>query len=182
MNDATRALLDQVEAIKRDGASIVAGLTEAQFNWHPEPQRWSIAQCLDHLNFGVIKVLPAFDRVIADGRSRGRTSAGPFRYGWLSRLIVASMEPPPKFRMKTPLKKPAEGTFHLADVVPEFPRVRDQLAARIRDADGLDLRRVKITSPVNRLIRLPLGAYFEFMLAHDRRHLWQARNVRQALA
>lgn len=182
MNDATRALLDQVEAIKRDGAAIVAGLDEAQFNWHPEPHRWSIAQCLDHLNFGVREVLPAFDRSIGEGRSRGKTSMGPFRYGWFSRLVVASMEPPPKFRMKTPMKKPAEGTFRLADVVPEFARMRDQLAARIAEADGLDLGRVKITSPINRFIRLPLGAYFEFILAHDRRHLWQARNVRKALA
>jgi DinB superfamily len=182
MNAATQALLDQVDAIKRDGAALVAGLSEAQFNWHPAPQRWSIAQCLDHLNFGVSKTLPAFDRSIAEGWSRGRTATGPFRYGWFSRLVVASMEPPPKFRMKTPLKKPAEGTFELAPVVSEFSRVRDELAARIRQADGLDLVRVRITSPVNRLLRLPLGAYFEFILAHDRRHLWQAGNVRTALA
>jgi hypothetical protein len=27
-----------------------------------------------------------------------------------------------------------------------------------------------------------LGTYFNFILAHDRRHLWQARNVRNRLA
>lgn len=182
MNAAVQTMLEHVDAIKRDGAALVVGLTEAQFNWHPAPQSWSIAQCLDHLNFGVLKTLPAFDQSIADGRARRKTSTGPFRYSWFSRLVVASMEPPPKFRMKTPLKKPAEGTFRLADVVPEFSRVRDELAARIQSADGLDLVRVRITSPVNRLLRMPLGAYFEFILAHDRRHLWQARKVRTALA
>jgi hypothetical protein len=30
------------------------------------------------------------------------------------------------------------------------------------------------------MVRLPLGAYFHFILAHDRRHLWQARQVRNA--
>ena len=173
-------MLDQIDAIKVEGQAIVAGLSEAQFNWHPEPHRWSIAQCLDHLNFGVLKTLPAFDQSIATGRAQGKTSSGGgrFRYGWFSRMVISSMEPPPKFRMRTPLKKPAEGTFRSADVVPEFARVRDQLGDRIRQADGLDLIRVKITSPVNRLLRLPLGAYFEFILAHDRRHLWQARHVR----
>jgi hypothetical protein len=29
-------------------------------------------------------------------------------------------------------------------------------------------------------LRLPLGAYFAFVIAHDRRHLWQARRVRDA--
>jgi hypothetical protein len=82
--------------------------------------------------------------------------------------------------MKTPLKKSAGTTHRLADVVPEFARVRDQLAERVHQADGLDLARIRTISPVNRLIRLPLGAYFQFILAHDRRHLWQARHVRNA--
>jgi hypothetical protein len=58
--------------------------------------------------------------------------------------------------------------------------VRDQLADRVRTADGLDLKRQRVISPVSRLLRLPLGAYFAFVIAHDRRHLWQARNVRAA--
>jgi len=65
-------------------------------------------------------------------------------------------------------------------VVPEFARVRDQLAERVHQSDGLDLARIGTISPVNRLMRLPLGAYFEFILAHDRRHLWQAGQVRTA--
>jgi len=65
-------------------------------------------------------------------------------------------------------------------VVPEFARVRDELAQRMRESDGLDLAHIRTISPVNRLIRLPLGAYFAFILAHDRRHLWQARQVRNA--
>jgi len=28
---------------------------------------------------------------------------------------------------------------------------------------------------------LPLGAEFAFLLAHDRRHVWQARQVRDGL-
>lgn len=29
-------------------------------------------------------------------------------------------------------------------------------------------------------VRLPLGAYFAFILAHNRRHLWQGREVRSS--
>jgi len=56
--------------------------------------------------------------------------------------------------------------------------VRDLLAERVRRSDGLDLARIRTISPVNRLVRLPLGAYFAFILAHNRRHLWQGRQVR----
>ena len=180
MNAETQSLLDQIAATKQEGAAIAAGLSDVQFNWPPGQGRWSIAQCLNHLNVGDTLVLPAFDQAIAAGRAAGKTSAGPFHYGWFSRLMISQMEPPPKWRMKTPLKKSAGTTHRLADVVPEFARVREQLAERVRQSDGLDLARIRTISPVNRLVRLPLGAYFEFILAHDRRHLWQARQVRHA--
>lgn len=175
-------MLDQIDAIKRDGEAVASGLGEAQFNWHPGKGRWSIADCLQHLNVGVTKALPAFDEAIAKGRSRGQLASGPFKYGWFSRMVAGSMEPPPKFRMKTPamLRVPMTATYRAAELLPEFARVRDRLAERVRQADGLDLARVRTVSPINRLLRLPLGAYFQFMISHDRRHLWQAWQVRNA--
>jgi DinB superfamily len=180
MTPEIQGMLDQLDAIKRDGAAVASGLSDVQFNWHPGKDRWSIADCLQHLNVGVAKTLPAFDRAIAEGRAKGQTASGPFTYGWFSRLVAGSMEPPPKFRMKTVamLRVPSTATYRAAELLPEFARVRDQLAARVRQAEGLDLARVRTISPINRLLRLPLGAYFQFILAHDRRHLWQARQVR----
>lgn len=180
MNAETQSMLEQLDAIKKEGAGIAAGLSDAQFNWRPGPGRWSIAQNLAHLNVGDLKVLPAFDRAITEGRAQGKTSPGPFRYGWFSRFMIREMEPPPKRRMKTPLKGSAGEDHRLADVLPEFTRVRDELARRVRESDGLDLAHIRTISPVNRLIRLPLGAYFAFILAHDRRHIWQANQVRHA--
>lgn len=182
MNAETQSMLDQLDAIKQEGAGVAAGLTEAQFNWRPGPGRWSIAQNLAHLNVGDLMVLPAFDRAIVEGRARQKASPGPFRYGWFSRFMIREMEPPPKRRMKTPMKGSAGEDHRLADVMTEFGRVRDELARRVRESDGLDLAHIRTVSPVNRLIRLPLGAYFAFILAHDRRHLWQAGQVRSAPA
>lgn len=173
----TQSMLEQLETIKKEGAALAAGLSDAQFNWRPAPGRWSIAQNLHHLNVGDLMVLPAFDRAIAEGRAKGKTSPGPFRYGWFSRFMIREMEPPPRRRMKTPMKGSAGDEHRAADVLPEFGRVRDELARRVRQSDGLDLAHIRTISPVNRLIRLPLGAYFAFILAHDRRHLWQAHEV-----
>lgn len=182
MSPDLQEFLRQIEAITADGHAVCAGLTESQFNWRPGAGRWSIAECLVHLNISVTRTLPAFDRAIEQGRAKGLVGQGPFRYGWFANMVARSMEPPPRWRMKTArmLEVPPEGTHALTRVLPEFVALRDQLAERLRRADGLDLRRAKIVSPVNRLLRLPLGAYFAFMIAHDRRHLWQARQVRNA--
>src|SRR5437762_872136 len=122
--------------------------------------------------------------VVAMARNAGRTATGPFRYGWFSRWMIASMEPPPKRRMRTfKIFVPSPpGAQPLTTLLPEFLKVRDQLAERVRQADGLDLGRNRVVSPVTRLLRLPLGAEFAFLLAHDRRHLWQARQVREGLS
>ena len=59
--------------------------------------------------------------------------------------------------------------------------MRDELAERVRQADGLDLGSNRVVSPVTPLLRMPLGAYFAFVMAHERRHLWQAWRVREGL-
>ena len=188
MNPELQELLRQIDAIKAEGHAVCAGLSESQFNWRPGEGRWSIAECLVHLNVAVSRTLPAFDRAIAAGRAKGPTAQGgregPTRYGWFSRWMIGSMEPPPKWRMRTVgvFAVPAGGTHTLARVLPEFVAVRDQLAERVRRADGLDLKRIRTVSPVTSLLRLPLGAYLQFVIAHDRRHLWQARQVRNALS
>jgi DinB family protein len=182
MSPDLQDLVRQLGAIKAEGHALCAGLSESQFNWRPEPKRWSIAECLVHVNISVSRTLPAFDRAIDQGRAKGRTAegGGPFRYGWFANWMVRSMEPPPKRRMKTfPIfDVPPAATHALAQVLPEFVAVRDRIADRVRSSEGLDLRRVKVVSPVTRLLRMPLGAYFQFVIAHDRRHLWQARQVR----
>src|SRR6266704_5978557 len=134
MTPELQSMLDQVEAIKLEGQAVTAGLSEAQFNWRPCKDSWSIAECLEHLNVGVTKTLPAFDRAIAQGRANRQFAPGPFRYGWFSRMMVASMEPPPKFRMKAPrlIRVSVGGTYRGTVVLPEFAVVRDGLAERVR--------------------------------------------------
>ncbi len=173
--------LSELETIKADGRSVAADLSEALFNWRPAPDRWSIGDCLAHLNQGVTTTLPAFDKAIAAGRADGLVAPGPFKYGWFARWMARSMEPPPRWRMRSPaVFRTAPAARRAEVVVPEFLAVRDRLAERVRQADGLDLARVRVTSPASRLLRLPIGAYFWFVIAHDRRHVWQARQVRNA--
>ena len=169
--------LRQIEAIKAEARALVAGLPHDRFNQRPAPGRWSVAECLDHLN-SIRSVFPAIDRTIEDAGRRSLRNPGPFQYGWWARSNVRWMEPPPKFRMKTwKLLMPRDTPLGVNDVLPEFLDLRNQLAERAKRADGLDLKRAIVQSPVSRWFRLPLGAYFAFLLAHDRRHLWQARRV-----
>ena len=54
---------------------------------------------------------------------------------------------------------------------------QDRLAERIAAADGLDLRRARRRSPMLPVMKWSLGTMFALVLTHERRHIWQARQV-----
>jgi hypothetical protein len=178
MNPELEGYLEQIRYIRQDVAAIVAGLSAEQFNWQPADGRWSIGQCFDHLNRTAAAFAPAMDRAIADARTRRITSAGPFAYPLLERLFVTSNEPPPKRRFRAfKAYRPPARTEPQA-VMDAFAQWQDRLEERIRAADGLDLRRARQRSPILPLVKWSLGTMFALVLAHERRHIWQARQVR----
>jgi DinB superfamily len=171
----------QFTETKREAAELTQGMSDRQINWRPGPGRWSIGQCLEHLAVSTDAALPAIDRAIAQARERGWRADGPVRYGWFTRWMTGSMEPPPKRRMKTfRIFDPPHETLTGAEALATLHASRDRLLERVRQAEGLSLKRPIVVSPVSRLFRMPLGGYLAFLAAHDRRHLWQAREVRGA--
>jgi hypothetical protein len=170
----------QFEATEREGRALAESLSEAEFNWQPAPGSWSIGQCLQHLATGTDEVLPAIDRAIATAQEHQWMAQGPVRYGLFARMMVTSMEPPVKWRMKTNrMFQPAREPLQRVAVLAELAASRGRILERVRQSVGLNLKRAIVVSPVSRLIRVPLGAYLAFLAAHDRRHLWQARQVRE---
>lgn len=176
------AAAQQFEATKREADGMVGGLSDTQLNWSAAPGRWSVGQCLMHLATSTDAALPAIDRAIRQARARGwGRQAGPIRYGWFTRWMTGSMEPPPKRLMKTfPIFQPPVGALRRDDVQRALRESRDRLLDRVRQADSVDVKRAIVVSPVSRLFRMPLGGYFAFLAAHDRRHLHQAQRVKTA--
>jgi hypothetical protein len=172
-------LLYQVKVIKLDAEGLTAGLTREQWNWRPAPGRWSVAQCLAHLNTFNRTWVSYIDQAVSRGHEKQILRDGPYAYGFLSRLMLRTIEPPVKRRFKAP--KSFEPPHELAGdgLLEEFIALHERVAQAIKLADGLDLVRIKVRSPVTRYLRYSLGMAFWFLTAHDRRHLWQARQVEQ---
>jgi hypothetical protein len=170
---------DQLLSIRQDATGLMSGLSDAQFNWQPEPVRWSMAGCFDHLNLSAAQLfMPSIDAAIATARSKGLKSNGPFVYSAFERWCVKTNDAPPRMRFKAPKGVQPAPHKPIDTVRAEFLRWQDELGRRLREADGLDLRRAKHKSPIP-LVKWSLGAYFQLMLSHERRHVWQARQVRQ---
>jgi hypothetical protein len=168
----------EFEAARADARDLLAGIGDPAFNWRRVPGTWSMAECIDHLNLTGRKYLRALDRAIEDGRARGLLGAGPFRYGLLEGWVVRAMDAPPMFRIKAPRAFVPAPTAPLAESLAAFLALQDDFQACLARASGLDLGKVKARSPVSRHLRFSLGKAFAGIAAHQRRHLWQARQMR----
>lgn len=168
----------EFEAAKREARDVVAGLADPAFNWRRTAGTWSMAECLDHLHVVGRKYLRAIDRAIEEGRSKGLLGAGPFRYGLLEGWAVRAMDAPPMFRVKAPRAFAPAAERRLDEALAAFLALQDEFQKSLARADGLDLGKVKARSPVTRHLKFSLGKAFAAMAAHQRRHLWQARQLR----
>jgi hypothetical protein len=167
----------QFEQIGADVNALVSPLRDDQFNWQPSPERWSIAHCLDHLNATARAYLPMLDEGISEAIRRGVYGEGPFSYSLLGRLATAFNEPPPKFRLPAPRQFQPAVSRPRHEIVAALRAYQVQYVDRLRQANGLDLARARVSSPVSRWLRFSLGSGFTLMAAHERRHLWQAHRI-----
>ena len=175
-----RNYLRQFEEATESAQHLVEGLSRDQLEWKEGPDRWSIAECLSHLNVTADQYYPAIDRSMRRARERGLLGKGPFRHGFLMNRFIAMLEPPPGRSFKAPQNFRPRAR-NLADEVGTFFVHQEAIMKRVRQADGLDLARVKLVSPASRLLRMSLGQCFAFLATHERRHLWQSARVKEAL-
>ena len=170
----------QLKAIGDEARRLTEQLTNAQFNWRVAEGSWSIGECLAHLNLTGQMYLPRIERAMRQARAAGLTGSAPFRHGWFGNFFVRRLEPPVRrLKVRAPRTVEPPPEHLLAVVVPAFMSLQEQLDKKLREAEGLHLSRIKISSPFSRYLSFSLGQSFALLAAHERRHLWQARQVRE---
>lgn len=177
MDAQIEGLVLQLQAASQEVPGLIGRLSADQFNWVPAPGRWSIGQCLEHLNITTDRYLPVLSKAINDGRAAGRMSSVPLTVGFVERWFLKTMEPPPRMKTKTPKAFAASPALPFEATVARWNALQAKLNECICSAEGLDFKRIKVRSQFGP-ISFSLGGTFLILLAHERRHLWQARQVR----
>lgn len=176
-----QSVLNELDRTDSEARQLVSGLSDAQLNWQPGSGAWSVAQCLDHLgqiNFVYTAAL------LAAVRHAGRISAAtyrPIQPGWFGRWFINAMEPPPRRKFKSPAKG-RPGTHKSGEeVLSAFFASHNELRSLIHEARDVNLNRIRFKNPFVSLLRFTVGTGILIIGAHDRRHLWQARQVRASM-
>lgn len=174
-----QALLDQTDANEREARALVEGLDEQHANWRPDAGRaWSVVQCLDHLarinGFYVEAVLP---RVRAAAH-RSSSSFETLTPGWIGRRFVASLEPPVTRRFKAPNARVVPAPeMPAGDALASFVNSHTRYRELVTLCARIDPNRVRVPNPFFKWAWMRVSTVLLVIPAHDRRHLWQARQV-----
>ncbi len=177
MTQELEDLREQVQSIKVQARELVAGKSPLQLSWQPQEGKWSMGECLDHLNITAAAFLPHLDRSIQAGQ---RGENGGARRSWLGKWMLDTIEPPPKRKFKAPKLVSPGRDLRWQEIGPRFLAYQDRILERLDKAGGLDLWKTKARHPAIPVWKFRLGELFAIMLAHERRHLWQAGQVGKA--
>jgi len=177
-----QSLLDQMDACERDAEAILADLDDDGVNWQPGGGTgWSVAQCLNHL----IVSNGMYLNGVAERMQAARTAnAGTFNGlgpTAIGRWFVNSLEPPPRFKMKAPRKIRPGATFPRDGLLAAYKLSHTTYRALVNEAATVDVNRVIFPNPFLPAVKMRLATGFLVIAAHDRRHIYQAKNVKAAL-
>lgn len=162
---------------------VVDAVPVERWSVRADPARWSVAECVAHLNLTGRAYVPLLQAALTEARALG--DPAPRRYrrdvaGWLVSLVVG---PTPRLgrsalgRARTIAAFVPSGELPRDVVLREFDRLQADQIGLTRAAEGLPLDRVRIASPFNQKLRYNAYSAFVLLPRHQERHINQAEWV-----
>ena len=183
MQRQLRAITNSLESAQSRLRRLSDNISDKDWNKRPGPERWSAAECVEHLNLTSKAYVP----LLRDAVSRARKSSKPpskhYRrdpLGWFMSVMIAPRRGLGKLRMpriKTlPAFVPKAGRSRSV-TLSEFVRLQSELEALVRSGDGLPLDSVKIVSPFGGRMKYSAYSALIIVAGHQQRHIEQAEQA-----
>jgi len=143
-----------------------------KLNYKISKDKWSILECIEHLNLYGNYYLPEIEKTIQFSKEN---PAKKFKSGILGNYFVKIMEPKAKLNaMKTFVDKNPCGSELDERVFEKFFNQQKMFRKQLEQTKKVNLSKNKITTSISKLLKLKLGDTFRFINAHNNRHILQA--------
>ena len=170
------AVINAANDVAADAKTTFGHLNPSQLNWKPSAERWSVAQCFEHLLTSNKGYLPIIDNVLA-GYERTLWQSMPVLPGLMGKLLVKSMDPASTRKVKAPKRfQPAQSDIS-GSVINDFVDLQKQVVEKMKATGHLDLEKIVITSPVTGIVVYSLMDAYRLIVVHEQRHFQQAKRV-----
>ena len=167
--EQTRININKVEKFRK--------LSEEELNHKENIEKWSILECIEHLNLYGEFYNPEIRKRIETSNSK---PSKIFKSGVIGNYFVNTMRPKKKLnKMKTFKDKNPLGSRLNVEVIDRFIGQQKDFLDLIEMSKNINLTKTKTSISISKLIKLRLGDTFRFIIAHNERHLIQAENTRK---
>lgn len=158
-------------------AEMYKSLPADHVNLKPNPEKWSVLECLEHLNlYGDFYLVEIEQRILSSNDPPKKL----FKSGWFGNYAANSMLPKNGkiMKMKTFRDKDPSNSNLDQTTIDRFLKQQSRMIDLLHQARKINLTRVKtsITIPI---IKFRLGDTFRFVIYHNQRHMIQASNVQR---
>ena len=168
----------ELSANDQTAQALAAGLTEEQLNWQPAPGCWSIGQCLEHLCVTNECYLPPISAAL---REKPRSQVEEITPGWLGGWFIRNFaEPSPNSKRASAPGKIRPGPRTDLSVLDRFLSGNQACRDLILRARGNDVNRIRFWNPFLPGLRFTVGTGLQIVVSHERRHLLQAKRVKDS--
>jgi hypothetical protein len=175
-------LTDQLLLLRVQAQQRFRPLSPDVLNRRPSPSRWSVGQCLEHLNIVGGHYLPEIAARLNKAMAQGSKPTSTVKSGFVGRYLIESMRRPASERaLTTPQRYAPTGTRLPRTVTEVYSRQLDELLRLVLLARQVNANAVRIPNPLLPLLRLRLTDQLEFLVAHIQRHILQAEAVLKGL-
>lgn len=150
-------------------------LSEEVLNRRPQPDKWSILECIAHLNLYGDFYIPELSKRIAKSKTE---TTKIFKAGILGNYFAKTMLPKEKLnKMKTFKDKNPMGSSLDKTTLQRFLGQQEQLLDLLKKAGKIDLNKTKTAISISKWIKLRLGDTFRVVIYHNDRHIVQANKI-----
>ena len=175
--DLLNDLITDIRRIK-ESAQFFEATDQTKLAYSPDKQKWSVTQILEHLNAYNRHYLPLIEKELAVVTP---TDNPWFTSGYWGEKFTKMMKPSNVYQVKNKMKAMRAYTFsnnlNIETVLKEFIAHQDNLIRLLEMAKKRDLETIRIPITITSLIKLRLGDMLRFLIAHEQRHMIQARNT-----
>ncbi len=171
LKDLDDSLKDIIQTVETDFATY----SPRELNWKPMPEKWSAAECLEHLNIYSRYYNPAMEKAIQENSHLAFVEE--FKSAWLGDFSIKSVHPDNTKKQKTLKRLDPVHSELPSSVLEDFLTHQQQLRDIISKSSTVNLNKIKIPVEVAKLLKLRLGDCLRFVLAHEQRHIRQAKAV-----
>lgn len=180
MSNQVNGLISNAKIISEEVRETFGSLTAEQLNWKSNANEWSVGQCLDHLITSNNLYIKNIQKVADGTHVNNWFSVIPFFPTLVGQQLKKAVSPDSAKKIKTfPIFEPSASDIS-ENIIKDFHENQKTLISLMEAVKNLNLRKIKIPTPISDAVNIRLSDAFEMLLMHERRHFNQAKRVLDA--